>query len=313
MAQSSTAPLLFINKTSQSASLSNSRSDRTSRKKINQHVQQTRDLDSERHARIQRLKPTGFTSGYGPLRALSASVVSQTITLPSPLSSPLEAISFVGDAPSVISEDDKTEKVLRESELVKVIPARGTVEPFDVCRVSLDNERYRILQYFVLEMFPTISRSDTPAFFTGAGSPGQEVVNQMIRDCLTDEMHTYALLTASSGRMKFLTKAPFSQPDLPERYADMTMRLLRRHLSENGPVDERLILTIFFLWAIESYRRDWKAVRTHQEMIKHLYTTHLGGFQNLSYHLRRMIWSVLCLLGTSLPATWGVSIFNPNV
>ena len=296
MAQSSTGPLLFINKTSRSASLSNSRSDRTNRKKINKHVQQTRDLDSERYARIQRLQPTGFTSDHVPLEALSAPVVSQTITLPSPPFSPLEATSFVGGASSVISEDDETEEVLRESELAKVIPARGTVEPFDVFRVSLDNERCRILQYFVLEMFPTISRSDTPAFSTGPVSPGREVVNQMIRACLTDEMHTYALLTASSGRMKFLTKAPFSRPDLPERYADTTMQLLGRHLSENRPVDERLILTIFFLWAIESYRRDWKAVRTHQEMIKHLYTTHLGGFQNLSYHLRRMIWSVICLL-----------------
>ena len=176
------------------------------------------------------------------------------------------------------------------SELAQVIPERGTVEPFGVWRTSLDNERYRILQYFVLEMFPAVSRADTAPFFPGPASHSQQAVTQMIRDCLTHEMHTYALLTASSARMKFLTRASFSQADLPEQYADKTMILLRKHLSENRPVDERLILTIFFLWAIESYRRDWAAVRTHQEMIKYLYKTHLGGFHNLSYHLRKMIW-----------------------
>ena len=290
MEQSSTGSLLFINKTSRSASLSNSRSDRTSRKKINQHVQQTRDLDSERHARIQRLKPSGSAQHHGQLLTDEPPIVFPAVILPTFPSSPRVATRFTGTSPSVISEDEEVEEILNESELAKVIPERGTVEPFDVCRVSLNNERYRILQYFVLEMFPTISRSDTPAFFTGPVSPGQEVVAQMIRDCLTDEMHTYALLTASSARMKFLTRAPFSRLDLPERYADTAMQLLRTYLSQNRPVDERLILTIFFLWAGESYRKDWKAVRTHQDMIKYLYTTRLGGFHNLSYHLRRMIW-----------------------
>ncbi|KAI9877194.1 MAG: hypothetical protein M1823_007143, partial [Watsoniomyces obsoletus] len=139
-------------------------------------------------------------------------------------------------------------------------------------------------------MFPAISRSDTPAFFTGPVFPGQQAAAQMIRDCLTDEMQSYALLTASSARMKFLTRTPLSQADLPEQYADTTMHLLRKHLARNETVDERLILTIFFLWAIESYRRDWEAVRIHREMIKYLYTEHLGGFHSLSYHLRKMIW-----------------------
>lgn len=289
MAQSS-GTLLFINKTSRSASLSNSRSDRTSRKKINQHVQQTRDLDSERHARIQRLKPSGFAHSSGHLLTTVRPVVYPAVSLPTPPSSPSAVTSSIGTTSPVLSEDEDVEEVSAESDLAKVIPERGTVEPFGVCTVSLDNERYRILQYFVLEMFPTISRSDTPAFFTGPVSPDQEVVRQMVRDCLTDEMHTYALLTASSARMKFVTRAPFSQLDLPERYADTTMQLLRTYLSQDRPIDERLILTILFLWASESYRKDWKAVKTHQEMIKYLYTTRLGGFQNLSYHLKKMLW-----------------------
>ena len=290
MAQNSNGPLLFVNKTSRSASLSNNRSDRTSRQKINQHVQHTRDLNRERHGRVQRLGPTRLT--HRALRSSSNSPAepSPSTTLPTPPSTPLVAISSIGSVSSFNSEDDEIQEGSPSSELSQVIPVRGTVEPFGVFRVPLDNERYRILQYFVLEMFPTISRSDTPVFNNGSVLSGEQAAAQMIRDCLTDEMHTYALMTASSGRMKFLTKAPFAQSDLPERYADKTMQLLRRHLSENRPVDERLILTIFFLWAIESYRKDWKAVRTHQEMIKYLYTTHLGGFQNLSYHLRKFIW-----------------------
>jgi hypothetical protein len=321
MAQNSIAPLLFVNKNPRSTSLSNNRSDQTSRQKINKHVQQTRDVDRERLDRIHRLNPIRFSRGSdsGATSVGTTPKLVPSTTLPTPPYTPLVPANVLGSGSSAINDAEVVKESSPGSDLTQVIPEGGTVEPFGVCKVPLDNERYRILQYFVLEMFPAISRSDTPAFFTEPVSPGQQAAAQMIRDCLTDEMHTYALLTASSARMKFLTRTPLSQADLPEQYADTTMHLLRKHLARNETVDERLILTIFFLWAIESYRRNWNAVRTHQEMIKYLYTKHLGGFHSLNYHLRKMIWfgDRFQATATATPPvieeTWGPQEISPWV
>jgi hypothetical protein len=48
--------LLFVHKTPRSISLSNSRADSSSRRQINKHVQQTRNLDREQQERIGRLE-----------------------------------------------------------------------------------------------------------------------------------------------------------------------------------------------------------------------------------------------------------------
>ena len=146
MAQNNSGSLLFIHKTSRSASLSNSRSDRTSRKKINQHVQQIRDLDSGLHARIQRIKPSGFAQGSGHLLANESPFVYEAVNLPAPPTSPLSTTRSKGPTFSVIGEDDDFEEVSPESDLATVVLERGTIEPFGVCRVSLDNKRYQILQ-----------------------------------------------------------------------------------------------------------------------------------------------------------------------
>jgi hypothetical protein len=48
--------LLFVHKTPRSLSLSNSRADSSSRRQINKHVQQTRDLGREQQERLERLE-----------------------------------------------------------------------------------------------------------------------------------------------------------------------------------------------------------------------------------------------------------------
>lgn len=170
------------------------------------------------------------------------------------------------------------------------MPQNGGVDPFQVCPVSLNNERWSMLQYFVLETLPVLSRSDMPGFFAGPVAPTQQSVSEIVRLCLSGELTTNALLTVSTARMKYVSRASFSRNDLCEVFAGTVMRMLRSRLTQDGAADESLVLAIYLLCAAEGYRRNWRAVQTHQTMIKHLYTTYLGGFRNLSYLLRRMIW-----------------------
>lgn len=108
MAQNGNDTLLFVNKTSRSSSLSNNRSDQTSRKKINRHVQHTRDLERERDARIQRLKPTRLN-----LLSSSSSPTFETCsTSASPSCSTVSTLSL-GESGFWNSEDEVVEEILQ--------------------------------------------------------------------------------------------------------------------------------------------------------------------------------------------------------
>jgi hypothetical protein len=106
--------------------------------------------------------------------------------------------------PILANEEDAMEEDWPSSNLTQVIPEGGSVEPFGMCKVSLDNERYRVLQHFVLKMYPVSSRADTRTSSKSHVSRAHHGVAQLTRDCLTEEMHTYVLLTVSSSRMNIL-------------------------------------------------------------------------------------------------------------
>ena len=295
MPPKSRGDLLFINKTSRSSSLSNSRNESSGAKRINQHVQRTRDLERERKARRERRKAALLRAPPSPPE--SASPGTSTITseesqsLPTPPESPDEHEVVAGPSrPRYNSEDYNVEEIVTPTSLDLVIPAGGSVEPFDVVKVPLDNEKYNILQYFVLQFFPAVTRSDTGGFISGGISASQLPALQMVQDSLSHPMHTYALLTGASARMKHVSGAELSQTDLTERFADTAIRMLREYMAEGKEVDQKLLQSMYYLWAMESYRRNWDGVRTHEEMVKYLFDNYLGGFRNLNVHLRKMLW-----------------------
>ena len=177
------------------------------------------------------------------------------------------------------------------SESLQVLrPRRLSVEPFGQFRVSMDAEKHRILQYFVFKFFPAVTRLDIASFIGFNQKNPTSPAIQIIRNSLSDELHFLALLTAASARMKYVEQYHFARADLPERLADATLRLLRRYLAQSRPVTQELLQSILYLWAVESYRRNWDAVLMHGKMIMHLCNTHFGGFQNLNPYLRRMLW-----------------------
>ena len=266
--------LLFINKTVRSSSLSNSRADSSGAKKINQHVQRNRDLERERKTRRERKKAALLRGLTSPPESASPGTQSTVVnhegaqSLPTPPESPDVDGAVAGPShPQYNPDDYDVEEIVTPNSLDLMIPAGGTVEPFDVVKVPLDNEKYQILQYFVLQFFPAVTRSDTGGFISGEVSASQLPALNLVQDSLSHPMHTYALLTGASARMRHVTHAELSQADLTERFADTAIRMLREYMTEGREVDEKLLQSMYYLWATESYRRNWDGVRTHQEMV----------------------------------------------
>ena len=152
------------------------------------------------------------------------------------------------------------------------------------------HRKYRILEYFVGRFFPAATRSALGAFTGQSQASSTHPAVQVVRCALSEELHVLALLSVASGRMKFVEGLHFSRADLPERLTDATLRLLRRYLAQGKSITHELLQTIFCLWSVESYRRNWEAVRTHGNMIMYLADKNLGGFRNMNSHLQRMLW-----------------------
>lgn len=286
--------LLFVNKTSSSKSLSNNKGDVDGLREINKHVQRSRDYEKERenrrNLRRARLLPLGWAPysithgqslGTNPPSTLAAEVTVDS--LPSPPETPeTEEIGPVRSKPHVIPE--------AETLLSLVVPTWGSVEPFGQFKVSLNAEKHHILEYFVLKFFPAVTRMDSVAFMGHPRSVSSIPAMQVVRKALSDELHLLALLTAASARMKYVDRYQFSREDLPERLADITLRLLREYLASGQPITQELLQSILYMWALESYRRNWEAVITHGNMLMYLCNTYLGGFRNLDPYMRRMLW-----------------------
>ncbi|RVX69911.1 hypothetical protein B0A52_05746 [Exophiala mesophila] len=286
--------LLFVNKTADSKSLSNSKADTDNVREINQHVQRSRDLIKE------RLKKRRLSRSRLPLGWITSNAASH------PLSPALRSAWVTDDAVtdqdvadneerSDISAADHSPAVQfflenSPSTLSLLSPKVVAMEPFGQFKVSMNAEKHRILQYFVVKFFPTVTRLDIVAFI---GDPKARLANpaiQVIRNSLSDELHILSLLTAASARMKYVEQYHFARHDLPERLADAAIRLLRRYLAEGRPVTQQLIQSILYLWALESYRRNWDGVAMHGNMTMYLCNTYFGGFRNLDPYLRRMLW-----------------------
>lgn len=286
--------LLFVNKTADSKSLSNSKADTDNVREINQHVQRSRDLTKERlkKRRLSRSRlPLGWITRNTPGQSLSPVL--------RPPFSPDDAVTdqdVADDEPtpdvSTATHSPAVQFFLENSPstLSLLSPQVVAMEPFGQFKVSMNAEKHRILQYFVVKFFPTVTRLDIVAFI---GDPTARLANpaiQVIRNSLSDELHILSLLTAASARMKYVEQYHFARHDLPERLADAAIRLLRRYLAQGRPVTQQLIQSILYLWALESYRRNWEGVAMHGNMTMYLCNTFFGGFRNLDPYLRRMLW-----------------------
>ncbi|KAH0843885.1 hypothetical protein FOPE_08735 [Fonsecaea pedrosoi] len=292
------AGLLFVNKTPESKSLSNSKGDVESSRQIHKHVQKSRDYEQEKETRRKLKRARLFSLGWTPVSVAPR----QT-----PASEPLPVLSEAppskgahsvalrphvhrqreADADCCTTPDRPKNHV---PEVSLVIPSWGSLDPFGQFRVPMNLEKHRILEYFVLRFFPAVTRSDVVAFMGHTRASSSSPAVQAVRRATTNELHVLALLAAASARMKFVDRYHFSRADLPERLADATLRLLRSYLSQARPITHELVQSILYLWTVESYRRNWDAVWTHGKMIMFLCNAHLGGFRNLDPYMRRMLW-----------------------
>lgn len=281
--------LLFVNKTSRSKSLTNSRDDTEGLRQIQQHAQKSRDYEKEKEQK-RRLRRSKLPVGWAPISSASTKPPASDHPGIHSATPKVEKDALTEEDGHVANIATTDEPEDGRSDLAIMTPEGASVEPFGQFKISMNTEKYRILEYFALRYFPAVTRLDVAHFMGRSESASSNSVTHWVRDALVDEVHVLALISAASARLKYVDRSPFSRPDLPEQLADRALRLMRRYLEQGRPVNQQLIRSIQALWTFESYKRNWEGVNAHRSMLLYLTDTYLGGFQNLEPYTRRMIW-----------------------
>ena len=160
-------------------------------------------------------------------------------------------------------------------------------DPFSTSVTPINKPAHAIIQFFLgrgwKAHLKTVGKADEALW-----SRSFHNLPDIIRGCLSREVHMYALLTCNAMRMKCFGLGQDEKLASPEHLMSKTLRALRLHFSDasdNFPLDEQVILDIFFLAFSEFYRQDYAAMKTHLYMIRSVVGL-FGGFDKISDYIR---------------------------
>ena len=168
-------------------------------------------------------------------------------------------------------------------------PGRASLDDFCVFLEPLDTERYRIVQHFIHGFLPLSSSFYRKAMSARSAGSWEETTVDLVRGCFSSKLHFSVLMTTACASMKYHFGYHFQRPETLSRYMDISVRLLRQYLSEDSPVTEQLIMTIFCIGASEGWLGNPHGAWIHYQAISRLSNTYLGGFRYLNPALRGMI------------------------
>ena len=164
-------------------------------------------------------------------------------------------------------------------------------DPFSTSVTPIDKSTHGILQFFLNQSWKAhlknIGKADESVW-----SQSVHNLSDIVRGCLSREVHMYALLTCNAMRMKCFGLSPVGKLASPEHLMSKTLKALQLHFSNASgafPTDEQVILDIFFLAFSEFYRQDYAAMQTHLHMIRSVIGL-FGGFEKISDYTREACW-----------------------
>ena len=146
---------------------------------------------------------------------------------------------------------------------------QSRMKPFNLAEIVLNSQIYYMLRYHFSYSIVTLTRSDILAREqTPERHRYSRYLQEIVRNCLSSEMHMYPLLSVTAGRMTIASKAH-------ERHASHFMhnatRLLREYfLTPNPAIDSQIIRNILHLSYSEWYRGNHNAAWIHLHILARL-------------------------------------------
>ncbi|KIY01433.1 uncharacterized protein Z520_02985 [Fonsecaea multimorphosa CBS 102226] len=248
---------LFVNKSGEDASLSNSKEDRSSA--IGRHVQRWRRLN-----RLQRSQQEGLNDFSNPRP------IGTMISFDSVLPQTTHQISREGSPARADAHQNVASEPRRSSSTPVQVPRANfrpgdAVDPFNATSVRLNAEIQAILQYFISFSIPRATeRTGTDESYR-RHLERVPAIKKVVQGCLSNKMHMLSLLTATAARMEQVSKKSISNRHTARNLMSRAIPHIRRYLQRIPAlvVDKQFILDIFYLGVCEWYLEDYDSALTH--------------------------------------------------
>ena len=132
-----------------------------------------------------------------------------------------------------------------------------------------------ILQYYISFKLISTFQSDTNFKAVQKEPSHSTATRTIVQGSLSRQMHMYALLAATSARMKRVSGIRFPRESSPEFLLHTAIRCIREHFSSStGPLsgdDRQVILDIFYLCVCEWYEKSYDVARIHLAFVRHFW------------------------------------------
>lgn len=169
---------------------------------------------------------------------------------------------------------------------------------FAFTNVEYDEAVHRSIQYFTSDWKPFACKCDVdtplckwPGKIDSAHCPEHILsINEIVRRCLHNKMHMYALIATCAGRIRSVDKDIVEHIDHPEMYMAKAISLLRNFLKEYPVIDEQVIIDVYFLSTFEFYLKNYSGAQIYLRIIKSMVES-LGGFRHMGEYARRLCWN----------------------
>ncbi len=165
----------------------------------------------------------------------------------------------------------------------------SVLNPFDSAPLSNDSDVQPVLQYYL--SFALLS---TPKGDDGQKPPDGAVIrhfssiNAIIQGCMHKNVHMYALLAATTSRMRRVSGVCFRADNGPETYLHKALQYLRILLDSNShsaAEDRQIILDIYYLSVCGWYQENYGESKTHFDVLKHFWKTLAPGQSTLDQYI----------------------------
>jgi hypothetical protein len=275
-------PLLFINKGQESASFSKSRDDEAAI--INSHTQRWRNQ------KIRQQKNDALRSKSVATRRVATSgwrlkeVEYKSAPSSNRIQTPEQEDQALADALRskvglIAVEPTHGQSIYGEDyQILQANFSEGDcIDPFSVTAVPIGKEIQTILQYYLALSIPATYKAESLPENHAKGSLSlthrhSPTVRQVVHGALFNKMHMYALLTATAGRMKYVSRVGLPKDNSAEAFIQKAIASIRVYLKScaDSIVDKQVIMDVFFLCVCEWYLQNYDAALMHLAAVGHL-------------------------------------------
>ena len=276
-------PLLFINNNNQK-SRSISRSKRHEASTINSHSQRWRNEQIRRHkqealwstsAAARRVASSGWRSTKPGPRSLPT---------PTDTQAPAEEDQHLTDAMrtqvgwTTLKPTRARSGREEDYQIIQTNFSEGDcIDPFSVTAIPINAQVQSILQYYLAMSIPATFKAEnlpkdhlkSTFSYAHRHSPN---VKEVVHGALFNKMHMYALLAATAGRMRFVSKVGLPKNNSAEVFMQKAIGCLRAYLVlwTDTVIDKQVVMDVFFLCVCEWYFQNYDAALMHLRAVGHL-------------------------------------------